>query len=152
GWKRCSPRLTVRAIGEFVPRDPLLLVSKTFPTSMRIALGIFLVLGVSSLRAADWPGVKYSEVRAYYYNAASAHDCRILDAKGRLDESVVDKKGVVLSPAQVVRLLAAINGHQRVHPITACYVPHHAFIFYNSFGRRVAVFEFCFECLKASPD
>ena len=66
--------------------------------------------------------------------------------------SVVDKNGVVLDAAQVARLLDAINGRQRIHPMTACYVPHHAFIFYNSWGRRVAVFEFCLECLKASAD
>src|SRR5262249_47530387 len=96
--------------------------------------------------------VKFAEVRAYYYNATSQHDCRILDAKGQLDASVSDKRGVVLNPEQVARLLAAINGRQRLHPITACYVPHHAFIFYNSWGRRVAVFGFCPGCLKASPD
>ncbi len=118
---------------------------------MRLAF-LLLALAATQLHAADWPDVKYSQVRAYFYNAASAHDCRILDPKGRLDPSVVDKNGVVLDASQVARLLAAINGRQRLHPMTACYVPHHAFIFYNAWGRRVAVFEFCLECLKASAD
>ena len=118
----------------------------------RLILPLVAATAATTLYGADWPDVKYSEVRAYYYNATSQHDCRILDGKGRLDASVVDKNGVVLNADQVARLLAAINGQQRIHPITACYVPHHAFIFYNSWGRRVAVFEFCLECLKASPD
>jgi hypothetical protein len=118
---------------------------------MRLIL-ILLMLGSTRLAAADWPEVKYAQVRAYFYNSASEHDCRIIDSKGHLDASVIDKEGVVLNSAQVARLLAAINGRQRLHPITACYVPHHAFIFYNAWGRRVAVFEFCLECLKASVE
>ena len=115
---------------------------------------ILILLSFALVRpcAAEWPDVKYAQVKAYFYNGASAHDCRILDPKGHLDPSVVNKDGVVLNPDQVARLLAAINGPQRLHPITACYVPHHAFIFYNSWGRRVAVFEFCLECLKGSAD
>lgn len=107
---------------------------------------------VAPLLGADWPDVKYTEVRAYYYNSASQYDLRIIDAKEKLDSTVTNPNGAILNPAQVKRLLAAINGRQRLHPITACYIPHHAFIFYNSWGRRVAVFEFCLECLKGSPD
>src|SRR5450432_2886504 len=118
---------------------------------MRLALALVLLTAMPAC-AADWPDLKYAQVRAYYYNSNSEHDCRILDPKGQLDASVTDRKGVVLNADEVARLLAAINGRQRIHPMTACYVPHHAFIFYNSWGRRVAVFEFCLECLKASAD
>jgi hypothetical protein len=118
---------------------------------MRLII-VLLTLTATPLFGADWPDVKYAQVRAYFYNTASEHDCRILDSKGHLDPSVTDKDGVVLNADQIARLLAAINGPQRLHPITACYVPHHAFIFYNSWGRRVAVFEFCLECLKGSAD
>ena len=107
---------------------------------------------VGPMLGADWPDAKYAVVRGYYYNTASEHDRRIIDRNEKLDSTVVNPDGVALNPAQVARLLAAINGRQRMHPITACYVPRHAFIFYNSWGRRVAVFEFGLECLKASPD
>lgn len=107
---------------------------------------------LSPLLGADWPDVKFSVVRGYFYNGASEHDRRIIDRNEKLDSTVVNPDGVVLNPAQVARLLAAINGRQRIHPITACYVPQHAFIFTNSWGRRVAVFEFGLECLKGSPD
>jgi hypothetical protein len=119
---------------------------------MRVALVLPFCVFTTLAPAADWPEVKYAEVRAYYYNASSAHDCRIIDQKGKLDASVANKDGILLNPAQVALLLSAINGRQRAHPITACYVPHHAFIFYSAWGRRVAVFEFCLECLKASVE
>ena len=106
---------------------------------------------VSPLLGADWPDVKYAQVRGYFYNTASQHDRRIIDRNEKLDSTIVNPEGVVLNPSQVARLLAALNGRQRMHPVTACYVPQHAFIFYNSWGRRVAVFEFGLECLKGSP-
>lgn len=119
----------------------------------RMKLAVFAGLCcVSPLLGADWPDVKYAVVRGYFYNVGSEHDRRIIDGNEKLDSTVVNPDGVELSRTQVARLLAAINGHQRIHPMTACYVPQHAFIFYNSWGRRVAVFEFGLECLKGSPD
>ena len=113
---------------------------------------LLLLLGASTVSAADWPGVKYTEVRAYFYNADSEHSRHFILPDGKLDPSASPSGGVGLNPAQVARLLAAINGPAPTHPVTSCYVPHHAFAFYNSWGRRVAVFEFCLECLKASAD
>lgn len=107
---------------------------------------------ISPLLGADWPDAKFSVVRGYFYNTASEHDRRIIDRNEKLDSTVVNPEGVMLNPTQVARLLAAINGRQRIHPITPCYVPQHAFIFFNAWGRRVAVFEFGLECLKGSPD
>ncbi|OAI43453.1 hypothetical protein AYO41_00140 [Verrucomicrobia bacterium SCGC AG-212-E04] len=107
---------------------------------------------VGPMLGADWPDVKYAAVRAYFYNPAGEHDRHIIDRSEKLDSTAVNPDGVVLNAGQVARLLAAINGRHRMHPITACYVPQHAFIFYNSWGRRVAVLELGLECLKASPD
>ncbi len=113
-----------------------------------VPLALFLT---RTLTAADWPGAKFSEIRAYYYNAASEHDRRIVDREGKLDSTVTNRAGIKLTESQVVRLLGLVRTSAAPQPVTACYVPHHAFIVYSSWGRRIAVFEFCLECLKATP-
>lgn len=118
---------------------------------MRRALALLSLLFVGSLAAADdWPGATFTAVRAYYYNAASEHDRRLLDRAGQFDATAV-QPGVELNAAQTARLLALVRRGARPQPVTSCYVPHHGFVFTNALGRRVAVFEFCLECLKATP-
>lgn len=112
---------------------------------------LLLALLVGPLQASEWPGKKFTTVRAYYYNAASEHDRKLIDRSGRLDGTIVNKGGVELNTAQTARLLALIRQSAAVQPVTSCYVPHHGFVFTNALGQRVGVFEFCLECLKATP-
>lgn len=114
----------------------------------RLALLFLLCVSAS---AGEWPGRSFSEVRGYYYNAASEHGRRVIDANGKLDSTVVQRGGVLLNADQSARLLALIRRGAGVQPVTSCYVPHHAFLFTNAWGTRVGVFEFCLECLKATP-
>lgn len=118
---------------------------------MRLAI-LLLLLGATRISAADWPGLKYAEVRAYFYNADSAQSRHLITHDGKLDRSATPAGGVILNTAQAAQLLAAINVGTKPHPVTSCYVPHHGFVFYNSWGRRVASFEFCLECLKATAE
>lgn len=106
---------------------------------------------VGSLPAGEWPGKKFTTVRGYYYNAGSEHDRKLIDRSGKLDASIVNKEGAELNAAQTARLLALIRTSAAVQPVTSCYVPHHGFVFTNALGQRVGVFEFCLECLKATP-
>lgn len=114
-----------------------------------LLLLLFVFRGFAA--AAEWPGAAFSKVRAYYYNAASAHDRRLIDRSGRLDASVTNPAGVELTPTQTARLLQLIRRGSKPQPVTSCYVPHHGFVFSDALGRRVAVFEFCLECLKSTP-
>lgn len=118
---------------------------------MRALIASLLLTVAAAAPAADWPDAKFTRVRAYYYNAGSEHDRRLIDPNGRLDASIVNKDGVELNADQAARLLSLIRKGSGLQPVTSCYVPHHGFVFTNALGRRVGVFEFCLECLKATP-
>ena len=95
----------------------------------------------------SWPNVAFTEVRGYCYdytaesNSAFLHD-------GRMHAGVKDPKGVKLTPAQTRRLIEALTISQAKQTRTACYKPHHAFVFYDAKGKSAAVFEMCFGCNK----
>jgi hypothetical protein len=92
----------------------------------------------------DWPGVPYTAVRAYAYNHNGVLERPIL-AQGKLDESVVNKDGALLSRAQIKRLLAAVTGSHKPYELAMCFEPRHAFVFYQR-AKPVAVIEVCFAC------
>ncbi len=96
--------------------------------------------------AVNWPGMKFDEVRAYCYDYTLEHSATFLDlSSGRMHKGVMDPRGVKLSPDQVRRLMPMITVSQPKGPRTACYAPHHAFVFFSA-GKPVAVFEMCFGC------
>ncbi len=94
-----------------------------------------------------WPGVKFSEVRAYCYDY-TAEKSRSFFVDGRMHRGVMDPKGVKLTAAQTDRLLAALTTSRAKQERTPCYKPHHAFVFYDGSGKAAAVFEMCFGCNK----
>lgn len=100
----------------------------------------------------SWPNVAFSEVRGYCYDYTAEKNPSFLH-DGRMHAGVMDRKGVKLTPAQTKRLLDALTVSQAKQTRTACYRPHHAFVFYDAHGKSVAVFEMCFGCNKfeASP-
>lgn len=99
----------------------------------------------SSSRA--WPPKGYTEVRAFLYNLDS-DDSLPCVTKGRLDASMTDTNGVRLTDAQVSRFLTTITGKHPQHEVAGCYVPHHAYVFYDHEHRIVGWVELCFGCLN----
>lgn len=119
---------------------------------------LFLLLSVASAFAdTTWPGVKYTEVRAYAWDVhrkgSGSLDGVIRDDM-TFEAGVLNKDGAKLSPEQVKRLLAAVTGEHDPHPTPGCYNPHNAFVFYNADKKPVAFVEICFDCLiyRISPD
>jgi hypothetical protein len=105
---------------------------------------LILLLAVAPASAAHWPGVDYSEVRAYAYNhkryAALVED-------GKLGPTVVNKTGVRLTGRQIERLIRAVSAKRSgTIDIVQCWRPHHGFVFYDGRGKAVAWVEVCFEC------
>ncbi len=100
-----------------------------------------------------WPGVAFTEVRAYCYDYTAEESSDFL-TNGRMHKGVWDPKGAKLSPEQVGRLMQALTVSHGKQPRTPCYKPHHAFVFSDASGRAVAVFEMCFGCNKfrETPD
>lgn len=93
----------------------------------------------------NWPGVPFSEVRAYCYDY-TAEESPSFFVKGLIHRGVMDTTGVKLNSAQTKRLLDAVTVSQPKQDRTPCYKPHHAFVFYDKSGKVAAVFEMCFGC------
>lgn len=109
--------------------------------------GVFAPASPAPGTRVSWPNVAFTEVRAYCYDyTAEKKSSFFID--GRMHSGVKDAKGVKLSPAQTKRLLTALTVSQPKQDRTACYRPHHAYVFYDAKGKAVAVFEMCFGCNK----
>lgn len=93
----------------------------------------------------SWPGVPFSEVRAYCYDY-TAEEQPSFFIQGRMHRGVMDPRGAKLNEAQTKKLLAAVTVSQPKQDRTPCYKPHHAFVFYDTAGKVAAVFEMCFGC------
>ena len=92
-----------------------------------------------------WPGVAFSEVRAFCYDYTQESSPSFF-INGRMHKGVMNPKGVKMNASQVNRLMPLITTSQPRGPRTPCYAPHHAFVFYDAQGKVVAWFEMCFGC------
>jgi hypothetical protein len=92
----------------------------------------------------NWPGVKFSYVKAYCYDYTDGPVSFM--ENGKMHPAVMDPNGIKLTESQVQRLLRGATVSQARSRRTPCYAPHHAFVFYNAAGQSVAVFEMCFGC------
>ncbi len=111
----------------------------------RLALLLALTFALSS--CASWPGRPYSEVRAYAYNLKGRGPLPIIE-NGMLSKTATSRTGVVLTPQQVQRLIAALTGSHPSHPHAMCFTPRHAFVFYDAAQTPRAWVEICFQCLN----
>ena len=102
--------------------------------------------------AEKWPGVPFSEVRAYAWPADTQEEAVILPDKSLLP-GVLNENGALLTSKEVQRLRNAVTGRHADHPIMACYTPHNAFVFIDAKKKPVAFVEVCFTCLmyRAEP-
>lgn len=113
---------------------------------MRTALLFLLLTAASLLGGNPWPGVAYTEVRAFTWNPKTTTE-ELMDEKMNFADGVTDRDGVVLNADQVKRLLAAQSRRWKERPVAACYIPHNAFVFYDAQKKPVAFLEICFDCL-----
>ena len=112
----------------------------------------FILLLPLTLHAA-WPQGDYTEVRAFAYNL-KGETHRLIIEDGKLSGTVANKNGVLLTPRQIKNLVAAVASKHPKHPHAACFVPRHAFVFYDATHTPFAWLEVCFECLNVNsvPD
>ena len=97
-------------------------------------------------RAGDWPGVPYTEIRAYAWPLEQNEEAVILPGL-ELRTNTLKNSGALLSADQAARLLTAQERRAASRPQAACYVPHNAFVFYDAGHKPVAFLEICFDCL-----
>ena len=95
-----------------------------------------------------FPGVDYSSVKAFYFNAKSGRpECTMpLNKDGSLCSSV-EGPGKLLSKKQADTLRQILNepsSYQR--GFARCFIPHHALVFFNTKGKPVAQVSLCFKC------
>ena len=99
-----------------------------------------------------FPGVNYSSVKAFYFNAKIGRpECMTpLNKDGSLCSSV-EGPGKLLSNKQTAQLFKILNEPASFqHFFAKCFIPHHAFVLYNAKGKAVAQVSICFECDRVS--
>jgi hypothetical protein len=113
---------------------------------------LFFFASSSVFAQEKWPGFPFKEVRAYAWPPTTETEAVILPDK-KLERGVLNKDGALLTTKEVLQLRAAVSGRHAEYPAAACYVPHNAFIFYDSSHTPIAFLEVCFSCLgfRAEP-
>ena len=100
-----------------------------------------------------WPPAKFASVRAFVYDCDADKTVSFFQKDGATHRGVINGQGALLSETQVRRLMPALTTETVRKHRTACYLPHHAFLFYDAAGRVVAHTEICFTCTiqRSSP-
>ena len=94
---------------------------------------------------AAWPGVKFSEIRAYAWPDDKGASAVIL--KGMtLMPGAINADGALLTEEQTKVLIKAVTGKRPEYPVAMCHIPHNAFVFYDADKKPVAFVEICFAC------
>lgn len=109
--------------------------------------------GPEAGQRVSWPGVRFVRVRAFVYDCDVDKTVGFLQKEGRICRGVINGPGVVLTSSQVNRLLSTLTMSTKRKGRTACFVPHHAFVFYDAADHVVAHAEICFNCttLRSYP-
>ena len=121
---------------------------QTFGKNMKTLFSILLIAMTIAVAEAAWPEVSYTEVRGYAFNTKGGPATIIENDK--LNASVVNPEGALLTVDQTKRLIAALTEKHPDHPRARCFNPRHAFVFYDGKKHAVAVVDVCFECLEAN--
>ncbi len=93
-----------------------------------------------------WPPAAFASVRAFVYDCDADQSVGFFQKDGRLAKGIINGPGALLTASQVSRLMLALTTETVRKHRTACYLPHHAFVFYDDSGRIVAHTEICFTC------
>ena len=101
-----------------------------------------------------WPPAKFASVRAFVYDCDADQSVGFFQKDGSTHRGVINAPGALLDAAQVRRLMPALTTETVRKHRTACYLPHHAFLFYDAAGRVVGHTEICFTCTiqRSAPE
>lgn len=94
---------------------------------------------------ASWPGVEFSEVRAFAWPDDKTTEAVILKGMS-LKERAINPEGAALTPVQTKALIKAVTGKHPDYPVAMCHIPHNAIVFYDKAKNPVAFVEICFGC------
>lgn len=114
-----------------------------------IIIAVLLTLSGTCFSAKlIWPGVPYSTVKVFLYNTDNklmGNHSPVKD--GKLIPSIVDA-GKTLSSSDLVFLQSWLASDLSLLQagLSGCYIPHHAFVFYNDKNEIVAWMSTCFLC------
>jgi len=95
--------------------------------------------------AKPWPGVEFTEARAFAWPAESEPK-RLVQQDKSLLPGMANKDGAPLSSEQLKRLSAAVTGTHPEYGLMRCYTPRHAIVFYDKDKKVVAFLELCLDC------
>lgn len=123
----------------------------TLSKFLRIALSVVVGVALSSCAhdpaaAAKWPGASFSTVKAFVYDCDADKTVSFFQKDGSETKGVINKGGAVLNAEQVQRLQKILRTPTPKVAHTACFIPHHAFVFYGPNGAPVGRVEVCFTC------
>ncbi len=94
-----------------------------------------------------WPGVQFTEVRAFAWPKDDDTKAVILENM-TLKSGAINPVGAVLTPEQTKALISAVTGKSPDYLFKGCYEPHNAFVFYDAAKKPVAFVEICFTCFS----
>ena len=112
---------------------------------MTRAIFLLLLLSVRCYAEDVWPGLKFSEVRAYAWPDDKSTPAVILKEM-TLKPGAINPDGAVLTAEQTKLLIKAVTGKRPGYPVAMCHIPHNAFVFYDASKKPVAFVEICFGC------
>lgn len=105
---------------------------------------------VPSARAGAFPGVEFTEVRAFAMELENQRECEAVLAPDGTVCSSVQGPGVVLTQKQTEKLLEIVREPSTWGMSFKCFEPHHAFVFYDAQKHPVAELTLCFLCQMAA--
>lgn len=109
-----------------------------------------LVLITTNVIAAKtpWPNIKYAKVKVYLYNTDNSLMGNHSPVKDFKLISEISDTGRTLNESQKIRLHEWLSKDLTLLEVglSGCYIPHHAFVFYNEKNEIVAWMSACFLC------
>ena len=103
-----------------------------------------------------WPYRDFAYAKAYLYNLENKlYGNHAIIKDGRLDDTVTSD-GILLSPAQVEKIIELTNQDIAglIIGLSKTYIPHHGIVFYDNAHLPVAYITLCIDCeaLRVFPE
>jgi hypothetical protein len=107
------------------------------------------VRGQTSNLNFDWYNPKYFISKAYLYGLGEEPAGDIIEY-GRLNTTVIDTIGVVLTNEHVRKVISVATGNNsgKIEELAECFIPHHGIVFYDKDKRPLASVTICFYCRR----